>query len=293
MDKIEMEPIASSDPVLWDGHTHTHFCPHGDGRHLELYIHRAVNLGLKRYSVTEHPPLPANWITDANLQAELCIEESDLNDYFNTVGAIRDEFSDRIEIRRGLELDYLHVRESFTTDLIALCGPRLEEAIVSVHFLPGRGGNRCIDYTPADVMEGLVSYHGSMEAVVHLYYDHLEQAILFASSLPLPVRMGHINLIEKFRHALPPVDPELLRHRQDGLLALLAKSVARPAPVGIDVNMAGLRKDTCGKPYVEEWFMKACLAQGTPCVFGSDAHNPADVGAGIQTMRKWMEQAGG
>lgn len=285
MNQLDQQPInESSFPFMWDGHTHTHLCPHGDGKHLEFYIQRALSLGFKRYSVTEHPPLPDNWLANTALQSALSIDETQFDEYFHTVSVLQDQYADQITIVRGLELDYLYDREVFTNDLVRYCGNRLEEAIISVHFLPGQGGNRCIDYSPIDVTEGLISHHGSIEAVVDLYYDHVELAIRYAATLPIPVRIGHINLIEKFRYALPPIDPELLLHRQGRLLPLLAD-----AGVGVDVNTAGLRLATCQKPYVETWFLQACLNLGIPCVFGSDAHSPSHVGAGMERVREWFE----
>ncbi|MGM1047789.1 MAG: PHP-associated domain-containing protein [Bacillota bacterium] len=42
----------------------------------------------------------------------------------------------------------------------------------------------------------------------------------------------------------------------------------------------GLRVETCGKPYVSEWFLIECKQRGIQCVYGSDAHNPTHLGIG-------------
>ena len=80
---------------------------------------------------------------------------------------------------------------------------------------------------------------------------------------------------EKFRLALPPIDQAQIRGRLTNILPILAE-----CGVGVDVNTAGLRKSTCGIPYVPEWFMDACAERGIELVYGSDAHHPDDVGAG-------------
>ncbi|MFD1901280.1 PHP domain-containing protein [Enterococcus termitis] len=41
-----------------DGHTHTEYCPHGNVEDTELLIQKAISLGFKEYSITEHAPLP-------------------------------------------------------------------------------------------------------------------------------------------------------------------------------------------------------------------------------------------
>jgi histidinol-phosphatase (PHP family) len=279
----ELKPDEHGESALsWDGHTHTQFCPHGDGSLLESYILRAYELGLTRYSVTEHPPLPAGWLADADLQSQLAMQPSRLEDYFAAVQRCKDQYRERINIRCGLELDYLPCAESFTYDLVSQYRHVMDEAVVSVHFLPGQGGMRCVDHTAQDVAEGLLAHYGSMGSLLHAYYDHVEQAIRFASTLPMPTRVGHINLIEKFRLDLPEMDEGAMRERQERLLPLLAAT-----GVGVDVNLAGLRKPSCGKPYVEPWFVEACRRQGTLCVFGSDAHAPGDVGKGLETFLTW------
>ncbi len=44
-----------------EGHSHTEFCPHGSGDDVELMIQKAIRLGFKEYSITEHAPLPAGF----------------------------------------------------------------------------------------------------------------------------------------------------------------------------------------------------------------------------------------
>ena len=41
-----------------DGHIHTPFCPHGTKDSFEEYIEKALSLGFKEISFTEHAPLP-------------------------------------------------------------------------------------------------------------------------------------------------------------------------------------------------------------------------------------------
>ena len=45
-----------------DGHVHTPFCPHGSKDHFEEYIEKALALGFKEISFTEHAPLPEGFI---------------------------------------------------------------------------------------------------------------------------------------------------------------------------------------------------------------------------------------
>lgn len=270
--------------MKWDGHTHSHFCKHGSDADLTLYLNRAVELGFNRYTVSEHPPLPDGWISDSQLFDELAMKDEELPLYFDCVADNKRRYEGRLDVRVGLELDYLHEREDFTNLLIDRWSHKLEDVLISVHYLPGIGGMRCIDYKPDDFRDGLLDYYGSMEAVVEEYYNHVELAVELASQWTLNKRIGHINLIEKFRLALPEMDKEQMNKR---LLRMIPKLKA--CGVGIDVNTAGFRKETCGKAYAPEWFIKECMASGIECVFGSDAHHPQDVGKGWEWYARSVE----
>jgi histidinol-phosphatase (PHP family) len=268
--------------LKWDGHTHTQFCKHGSPAEQELYIDRAIELGFQRYSITEHPPLPEGWVKDEKLMAELAMSMEELPQYLAYARSMKEKYEGSIEITVGLEMDYLDGAEALSDAMLEPHLNVLEDVVVSVHYLPGVEGMRCIDFTAQDFSEGLLAYYGSMDAVAEAYYNHVEKAIAWAAKLPMRKRLGHINLIEKFRTALPEIDQSLIERRLRGILPKLES-----AGIGIDVNTAGLRVATCGRAYVPEWFIGECRERGIPLVYGSDSHKPEQVGFGWE----WFEQA--
>lgn len=261
--------------IKWDGHTHTRFCYHGSSAPQEEYLDQAIRLGFERYTISEHPPLPQAWIANQDLFAELAMPEAELPQYIRYAQQMKELYSGRIEVTVGLELDYLPGQLEYTERIVDQWHQSLEDVVYSVHYLPGAGGMRCIDFTPDDFREGILAYYGSMERVVEEYYNHVEAAIEWAARLPMRTRLGHINLIEKFHQALPAIDETQIRRRLEGIIPKLAQ-----AGVGIDVNTAGLRVATCGKPYASEWFIRQCRLQGIDCIYGSDSHKPEHVGTG-------------
>ena len=40
--------------ILRDGHIHSPYCPHGTGDPFELYVERALEIGLEEITFTEH-----------------------------------------------------------------------------------------------------------------------------------------------------------------------------------------------------------------------------------------------
>ncbi|MBD2868652.1 histidinol-phosphatase HisJ [Paenibacillus sp. IB182493] len=266
----------------WDGHTHTNFCRHGSDAPMDLYLDQAIRLGFHRYSITEHPPLPEAYVDDPRLMKELAMKDVELPLYFEEAKRTKERYEGRIEVAVGLELDYLPEDPDFALRLVDKYGEKLEDVVFSVHYLPGIGGNQCVDYTPETFSEKLIKHYGSMDKVAEEYYNHIEAAIEWAAGLPCRKRIGHINLIEKFRLTLPELDESLVRRRLSGILPKL-----EAAGAGVDVNTAGFRKPTCGKAYVPEWFMAECVRRGIPLVFGSDSHKPEEVGSGWD----WFEAA--
>jgi histidinol-phosphatase (PHP family) len=278
-----VEEEREHDMIKWDGHSHTKFCKHGHPDELQRYVDKAVELGFERYSVTEHPPLPDKLVDDAQLMAELAMGFEEMPAYFAYLNEYKKRYEGRLDIAVGLEFDYLHENFAFTERIVEPWAGVLEDSVMSVHYLPGKGGMRCIDYKPDDFRTNLLEYYGSMERVVGEYFDHVELAIEAAARLPGRKRIGHIGLIEKFRSELPPIDDGQVRGRMEKLLPLLARY-----EVGIDVNTAGLRVVTCGKPYVPAWFIRDCIRSGIDCVYGSDSHKPDHVGFGWDYFEQAM-----
>ncbi|WP_438432857.1 histidinol-phosphatase HisJ [Gorillibacterium sp. sgz500922] len=261
--------------LKWNGHTHTNFCRHGSPAPMEAYLEEALKHGFERYTISEHPPLPAGWIPDEPLMRELAMREEELPGYMEAALGVKRRYEGRLDIRVGLELDYLEGNTGYSERLLEQTEGRLDDLLVSVHYLRGRGGMRSIDYTPQDFRDNLLSYYGSMEAVVGAYFDQVEQAVEWAGSLSCGKRLGHVNLIRKFQTALPAMDPGQLDERLRKLVPALKRY-----GIGLDVNTAGFRVPTCGEAYVPGWLLAVCREEGIPFVFGSDAHKPEDVGSG-------------
>ncbi|MFD1952786.1 histidinol-phosphatase HisJ [Paenibacillus thailandensis] len=279
--------MTSQPIVRRDGHTHTHFCYHGSGDHAELYVNRAAELGFGTYSLTEHPPLPEELTSRIpNGQAlidELAMPMERLDDYLRMAEELKTKYSDRIKLLVGLEVDYIPGMEAWTKELLDRCGSRLEDGVLSVHFLPGRGGWRCVDYTADDFKEGLVDYYGSVERVYQAYYEAVEQSIEADLGPYKPKRLGHLTLIHKYKDAVTPADPDCCN---DAILRILDKAQAKG--MELDVNLAGLFQPLCKEVYPPEWILREAVKRGIPLVYGSDSHSPAHVGRGYDVFERLM-----
>lgn len=261
--------------MKWDGHTHTPYCYHGSGIAQEKYLEQAIKLGFERYTLSEHAPLPLNWLDDPSLYKRLAMPYSELSLYIEHAKRYKQKCIGKIDVTVGLELDYLPGKLDFTERIIYDFDQELEDIIYSVHYIPGSSGMRLIDYQPDYFRENILKYYGTMERVVDEYFNCIEEAIRWISQFSIRKRIGHINLIEKFKNVLPEIDEGQVKNRLEKIIPLLYKM-----NVGLDVNTAGLRVLTCGKTYVPEWFLLKCRQHGISCVYGSDAHSPEHIGTG-------------
>lgn len=109
--------------MLSNYHTHSHYCD-GKGQ-LRDYVEYALAHGFTHLGFSGHAPVP--------FENNFAISDQDYPQYCNEVRALKEEYRGRIDIRLGLEIDYIPgILEDFTP-LIRQGG--LEYVIGSVHLV--------------------------------------------------------------------------------------------------------------------------------------------------------------
>lgn len=260
-----------------DGHIHTPFCPHGSTDAFEAYVAAARARGLKTITFTEHAPFPAGFI-DPTPDQDSAMSLELLPDYLAQVERLKDAYANVLNIRVGLEIDYL---PGFAEETIALLAPfanRLDETILSQHFLFDDGKYLPVDFS-LETFDVLVKRFGSFEAVVHAYYESLETGLKFEWERLNVRRIGHLDLPIKYEKQY-----EWERERVKDMETRLLKTI-QARSFGLDLNTAGLRKVDCGRVYAEAVASEA-IALGIPLVLGSDAHVAIDVGRDFEDIQK-------
>jgi histidinol-phosphatase (PHP family) len=263
-----------------DGHTHTEFCPHGSREATEQFIERAVALGFESYSLTEHPSLPRNFI-DPTPDQSCGMRQEDLEPYLLHAQELKKRYADRIEIRVGLEVDYIPGYESDVRDMLNTYGAQLDDALLSVHFLEGQGGWRCVDLSPEDFQDGLIHVYGSVEAVHQAYWAAVKQAVEADLGPFKPGRMSHLSLVHKFQLKHPLKNPQHFRAQVSEILDAI-----RDREMELDLDAAGLFKPDCHEIYPAPWIMAGAVERGIPFVYGSDTHSVKGVGQGFDEAKR-------
>lgn len=251
-----------------DGHIHSPYCPHGSTDILISYIEKAINEGFGDITFTEHAPIPNGFI-DPTPDQDSFMTKKAFYQYVSEIQKLQTDYANKIKIRLGVELDYIVGFEKQTTDFLNEFGYLFDDAILSVHFLKHQGQYTCIDFS-TEVFNNFAAEVGSVAAVYKLYYDTVMQSIKADLGRFKPKRIGHPTLIHKFQlaHGQTINDEAHIHHILDTMLE---------DGYELDVNSAGLSKKYCKEPYPPKPYITYAKNIGLPLIFGSDAHQVADL----------------
>lgn len=267
-----------------DGHTHTHYCLHGSGEETEAFIIKAIQEGFGMYSLTEHLPLPKKFLAATPYSQEF--EESiDFDSYIRDMQKLKKKYKDRIKILIGAEVDYLPEVQEYTRMILNEYGPYFEDSILSVHFIKGTKGWRCVDYNIQDYQEGLMEYYTTYEQVHRGYYRTVKEALQADLGKYKPKRIGHLTICRKFQLHF---DPQGLQRQAAGDQVLDLLVYMREHGYSLDMNVAGLFKEECLETYVPQWVVQTAKKLEIPMVYGSDAHAVQEVGRAYDVYEKMI-----
>jgi histidinol-phosphatase (PHP family) len=259
-----------------DGHIHTPFCPHGSTDSFHEYIEKAISLQYTHLTFTEHAPLPAGF-TDTTPDRDSGMAEEEVSAYFDSLDELKEKYKHQITIKSGLEVDYIEGFEKETTDFLNSWGDRLDDSILSVHFLYSQNKWDCLDFSP-EVFRSMIDYCGSADTVYTNYYRTLLKSVEADLGAFKPKRIGHITLVKKFQKLYPASKP--FTHEIEKIL----KAVAERG-LELDYNGAGIIKPHCGESYPPKDIIDRAHSLGIKTVYGSDAHSANGLDQGRHTMK--------
>jgi histidinol-phosphatase (PHP family) len=262
--------------MYYDGHVHTPFCPHGSEDSFEMYIERAIRLGLNGISFTEHAPLPKGF-HDPTPAKDSAMKAQHLNAYFQKINELKNEYKNHIEIKTGLEIDFIDGFESETNEFLREVWGELDDAILSVHFLNMDGTFYCMDYDE-NVFGELIAKSGSLAAVYQKYFAAVKKSVMHQFKNHQPLRIGHITLAKKFQK-LFPADFDFSFDVNQILDEISNRGMS------LDYNGAGFIKPYCLEPYPPSWVIKEAQKRRIPLIYGSDAHSVKGLGQGYDLIK--------
>ncbi len=246
--------------MIVDYHMHTPLCKHAAGEP-EEYARRAIERGIDEIGFSDHTPMPTSYDPDWRMS---------LDEYPRYVDMIRrcQKSVPQLTIKLGLEADFHPGTEDYVRDVIAR--HPLDYVIGSVHFLGDWGFDNPEHAHRFDEQD--------VFAVYAQYYD----LVIGLARTGMFDILGHPDVIKKFGHR-PSRDYEGLERK--------ALEAVAEAGLALDVNTSGLRRPA-REIYPSLRMLKTARSLGIGITFGSDAHDPKQVGEGFAEAVALVKSAG-
>ena len=244
--------------IMYDSHMHTTLCKHARAP-LADYAAQAERVGLRGITVTCHSPMPFGW----NPKVRMTINQ--FPQYVDMVAEARDQFAGRVDVRLGMESDYLPGMESWLDDLHRRAD--FSYILGSVH--PQTDEYRSIYLEGSSRLEYEKSYFENLA-------NAAESGLFDCLSHPDIVKIVHPKQYKVADHL------DTIRRALD--------RIAR-AGTAMELNTSGLNK-----PYPEmnpgAEILREMALRRIPVVLGSDSHDAHRVGANFDQALTMLQNAG-
>lgn len=251
--------------MLIDYHTHHARCGHASGE-LEDYVKRGIEIGLSQIGLSDHMPLihvdPADYLPGMAMAME------ELPKYVEEAFELKAKYKDQIDVRVGLEGDYIEGYEEQIAEIIHRFP--WDYVIGSVHFL---GEWDITDYRQLAGWEGR-----NVNEVFRQYYDAVQKA----ARTRLYDFIGHIDVIKRFGYT-PTEDMTALERE--------TLDIIKAYDGAIELNASGLRHQA-GHMYPSPSMLEYAYQIGLPVTIGSDAHQPEKLAENLEEAVKLLKNIG-
>lgn len=246
--------------MIPDYHLHTALCKHARGT-VRQYCSAAFAKGIPEICFTDHCPAPDGYDPEHRMSLE------DFPRYRRSVLQLRNEGAP--EILFGIEADYYEGCEAFLKDWLP--SQDFDFVLGSVHFIDGWGFDNPEDRHVWDSVDISTTWREYFQLIERLAGSGLYDAV------------GHLDLPKKFGYR--PSEEELFE------MAGPAMDRIAEAGMGLEVNASGLRRPV-GEIYPSPFLLSMARERNIPICFGSDAHSPEEVGAGLEVALDLARRAG-
>ncbi|MCK5260073.1 MAG: histidinol-phosphatase HisJ [Candidatus Omnitrophica bacterium] len=247
-------------PIV-DYHIHTLLCGHAVGEPFE-YAEAAIEAGLEEIGFSDHAP----FVHYEDPSITMGIKQ--LPEYYRMMEDVRKKYSNCLRIKIGIEADYVPGYERKTKAILE--DYPYDYVIGSVHFIKDWGFDNPEEFEKWDEKD--------IDQVYRDYYALLRQS----AQTGMYDIMGHVDLVKKFGHrSTQDFTDEIKKTAQ----------VFKECGVAVEINTSGLRKPV-KEIYPSFSNLKIYADAGVPLTFGSDAHDPKDVGRNFEEAMTMAREAG-
>ena len=244
-------------PLLYDTHMHTPLCRHATGEP-EAYAQVAHRRGLAGIVMTCHNPMPDGFAAGVRMAPE------EFGEYVGIVDRARQAWQGRVDVRLGLECDFMPGFESWLARQIDSAD--LQYVLGSVHPFT-------FEYESAFDTDDPVAFQRT-------YFEQLA----LAAETGLFDCLSHPDLVKNANPDAWKIDRIL-----DSIRACLDR-VARTG-LAMELNTSGWYK-SLPEANPAPAILREMRRRDIPVVIGSDAHSPDRVGDLFEKAMALLEEAG-
>ncbi len=242
-------------------HTHTYRCKHAVGD-VEDYIKVADVLGMKEIGISDHTPLPDDWVS------EIRMGMNELDDYTRSIDVAKVKFP-QVNILKSMECDWVDSYKHFYQD--ELLGKRNYDYLIgAIHFYDNKK-DWVYAYDTAKTKD-LIYYAGLfIEAMESGLFKFMAHPDLFGGSF------------SSWNKNIEAASREMIQ-------------AAEKLNIPLEINGNGFTRETNlkgSRPYpIEKFWALAAEYPGLKVICNSDAHSPNDVFNGIEKGKALAMQYG-
>ncbi len=262
--------------ILFNLHTHTHFCDGSDEP--EAYVKEAIKLNFSSLGFSGHAPMP--------FKNKYAIPAEKLQEYMTEIDRLMQKYSDQIQILKSLEFDYiLGVTKDFS---LMIDKYQLDYSIGSIHLVGDQNseqfwftdGGSAIPYD-----EGLKqNYGGDIRKAVKTYYHQINEMI----ESQQPDIIGHLDKVKMHNQNRYFKEDEIWYQKEiDQTLDLIKLKNCI-----VEVNTRGLYKKRSDSLFPGIEVLKKMKKRNIPITISSDAHKPEELALFIPETIEVLKQIG-
>jgi len=243
-------------------HMHNEFCD-GEGS-IEDYVRAGMERGFAALGFSSHAPIP--------VENDWTLKEEHLGLYLAELERQRRKWKGRIEIYKGLEIDYIPGSQSPEDSKWNELG--LDFAIASVHStcpLEQNPSYACVD-SSEDAIEWLLDnvYQGSFEFLSEAYFARVAELVRLGGF----VILAHFDVLKKRNNDNKYFSEDAGWYRRHVASALEALAASDKI---MEVNTGEICRSALDVVYPSPWILAKAAKLGIRIVINSDAHRPRDI----------------
>lgn len=244
-------------------HSHTEFC---DGRASMAEIAAsACDAGFKVWGTSPHSPICCE--SGANMKF------SDMDDYLRVSAKLKSEYTDRMKILAGMEIDY--ISHEFGPHIEYFRNLPLDYRIGSVHFVRTRDGRPVDCDGPAERFLKYLErdFNGDIRYVAETYFD-MQLEMLEAGGFDI---IGHLDKIGDNGSV---ADPGLEDY--DWYSSRVEKVIAKAVEKGVVIEVNTKKYPATGRFFPDCRWWPLLKKYNAKIIISTDAHYPDKVDAGYR-----------